>query len=125
MLQLKTFLESLDPRVWDLAVSGLIFLLTWVWRRFLPGLWAAAVAKSPVLPQLWMMVLGALVSAGVTAGHGGTIVQQVVLGAVFAAIGANGLHAFLRDMPGPYDGAQKQVDQAEASRAAALVKAQK
>lgn len=123
MLQLKTFLESLDPKVWYLAVSGMIFLLTWLWRRFLPALWAAAVAKSPAIPQVWMMVLGALMSAAPAVGQGiGKIVQQTLLGAVFSALGANGYHAFLRDMPGPYDGAQRQVDQAEAARAATVPK---
>ena len=45
--QLLALLGAFDEKWTFLIVTGLVFLLTWLWRRLLPGLWAAAVAKSP------------------------------------------------------------------------------
>lgn len=107
---LLSLLGAFDPKWSFLLVSAVIFLLTWLWRRFLPGLWAAAVAKSPTLAQLPMLVLGALLSANPAAGKPlFDVVQQTVLGAVLAVLGANGLHAILKASSLPYNGAEKKV----------------
>lgn len=110
---MATYLLALDPKLWYLAASGGVWLLTYLWRRFLPGVWAAAVAKSPALSQLWLTILGALLSAAPAVGRPlGDFVEEMLVGAVLSALGAQGLHAMLRALPArvvPYDGAHQQV----------------
>lgn len=111
--QLLALLGWFDPKWGFLLASAVIFGLTWVWRRFLPALWAAAVAKSPTLAQLPLLVLGALLSANPAPGKPMfEVVQQTVLGAIIAVLGANGLHAILKASSLPYDGAEKKVEAA-------------
>lgn len=106
-----------DPKWAFLLASAVIFFITWIWRRFLPGLWAAAVAKSPTLAQLPLLVLGALLSANPAPGKPlFEVVQQTVLGAVIAVLGANGLHAILKASSLPYNGAEKKVEAAFVKR---------
>ncbi len=115
--QLLALLGAFDEKWTFLLVCGLIFGLTWLWRRFLPGLWAAAVAKSPTLPQLPLLVLGALLSANPAPGRPlFDVVQQTILGAVLAVLGANGLHAILKASSLPYNGAEKKVEAAFVKR---------
>ena len=110
MAQLATWLISIDPKLWYIGVAGVLWLVTYVWRRFLPSVWAAAISKSPALPQLWMTVLGALMNAAPAIGKPlGAFVEQLLVGAVLAVIGAQGIHDTFRALPGPYNGAQKQV----------------
>lgn len=113
MQSLATYLLALDPKLWYLAASGSVWLLTYLWRRFLPNVWAAAVAKSPALAQFWLTLLGALLSAAPAVGHPlGAFVEEMLVGAVLSAIGAQGLHAMLKSLPSravPYDGAHQQV----------------
>jgi hypothetical protein len=118
MLQVKAFLESLDPRAWYLASAGIVWLVTWIWRRFLPGLWALATAKGPALTQLPVIVLGALISAAPAIGKPlWALVQETIVGAILSAVSAQGVHAALKALPVPYDGAQGRVDAAKAFRA--------
>lgn len=114
MESLKALLDAIDPKVWYLATSGVIWLVTWLWRRYLPGLWATVTQRSPAFAQLPLFVLGAILNAGPALGKPlWDVVQQSLLGAVLALIGANGAHAVLKSLPGPYDGAQKRVNAAE------------
>ena len=115
--QLLAFLGLFDEKWTYLAITVLVFGLTYLVRRFLPGLWAAAVAKSPTLAQLPMLVLGALLSASPAPGKPlFDVVQQTVLGAVLAVLGANGLHAILKASTLPYNGAEKKVEAAIVKR---------
>jgi len=109
--QLLAFLGAFDEKWTFLLVTGLIFGLTYLWRRLLPGLWAAAVAKSPTLPQLPLLVLAALMTANPAPGRPlFDVVQQTLLEAVLAVLGANGLHAIAKASKLPYTGAQARVD---------------
>ena len=111
--QLLAFLGAFDEKWTYLLVTAIIFGLTYLVRRFLPALWAAAVAKSPSLPQLPLGVLAALLSVNPAPGKPvWDVVQETVLGAILALLGANGLHAVLKALPIPYTGAEKQVDAA-------------
>jgi hypothetical protein len=113
---LLAFLGLFDDKWTYLLVVAVVFGLTYAVRRFAPGLWAGAVAKSPTLAQLPMLVLGALLSAKPAPGKPlFDIVQQTILGAVLAVLGANGLHAILKASSLPYNGAKSEV-------AAAVVK---
>lgn len=116
--QLLSLLGAFDPKWAFLLVSGFLFLVTWLWRRYLPGLWAAAAAKSPTLPQLPLVVLAALISANPAPGKPMfDVVQQALLQAVLAVLGANGLHAVLKASTLPYNGAEKKVEAAFVKRA--------
>lgn len=115
--QLLALLGAFDEKWTFLLVCGFIFLLTWLWRRFLPGLWAAAVAKSPTLPQLPLLVLAALMSANPAPGKPMfDVIQQTLLQAILAVLGANGLHAILKASSLPYNGAEKKVEAAFVKR---------
>lgn len=116
--QLLSLLGAFDPRWSYLLVAAVIFGLTYLVRRFAASLWAAAVAKSPALAQLPMLVLGALLSANPAPGKPlFQVVEQTVLGAVLAVLGANGLHAILKASSLPYNGAEKKVAAAFVKRA--------
>ena len=115
--QLLAFLGLFDEKWTYLLVAAIVFGLTYLVRRFLPGVWAAAVAKSPTLAQLPMLVLGALLTVNPTPGRALLdVVQQTVLGAVLALLGANGLHSLLKSLPVPYNGAEKKVEAAFVKR---------
>lgn len=117
MAQLQTWLLSIDPKLWYIAASGIVWLVTYLWRRFLPGLWAAAVAKSPALSQLWLTLLGGLISAAPAVGKPlGAFVEELLVGAFLSAVGAQGLHAAFKSLPGPYNGAEKRVEAAFVKR---------
>lgn len=109
--QLLALLGAFDEKWTYLLVTAVIFGLTYLVRRFAPGLWAAAVAKSPALAQLPMLVLAALMTAAPA--HGKPlfdVVQQTILGAVLAVLGANGLHAVMKASTLlPYNGAETKV----------------
>ena len=95
--QLLAFLGLFDEKWTFIIIAALLFGATYLFRRFAPGLWAAAVAKSPTLAQLPMLVLGALLSANPAPGKPTwQVVQETVLGAILAVLGANGLHAILK-----------------------------
>lgn len=115
-MYLAGWLLSIDPKLWYLAASGAVWLVTYLWRRFFPGVWAAATAKSPALAQLWLSVLGALLSAAPAVGKPlGAFVEELLVGAVLSAIGAQGLHAMFKALPSgivPYTGAHQQVEAA-------------
>jgi len=113
MQALMIWLLSIDPKLWYITVGAVLWLVTYLWRRFLPSVWAAATAKNPALSQIWLTVLGALISAGPAIGKPlGAFVEQMLVGAVLATIGAQGIHAVLEALPIPYSGAKKQVDAA-------------
>jgi hypothetical protein len=115
--QLLALLGAFDEKWTFLLVCGFIFGLTWLWRRFAPGLWAAAVAKSPTLPQLPLLVLAALMTANPASGKDlFDVVQQTVLQSILAVLGANGLHAILKASSLPYTGAEKKVESAIVKR---------
>jgi len=110
MAQLATWLLKIDPKIWYLAAAGIVWLLTYLWRRFWPSMWAAANAKNPALSQLWLTMLGALISSAPAIGKPlGTMVEEMLVGAVLTTIGAQGIHAMLRAAPVPYTGAHTQV----------------
>jgi hypothetical protein len=115
--QFLAFLGLFDEKWTFLLIAAVLFGGTYLFRRFLPGLWAAAVAKSPTLAQLPMLVLGALLSANPAPGKPTwQVVQETVLGAILAVLGANGLHAILKASSLPYDGAEKKVGEAFVKR---------
>ena len=69
------------------------------------------------MPQLPLLVLGALLSANPAPGKPlFQVVEQTVLGAVLAVLGANGLHAVLKASTLPYNGAEKKVEAAFVKR---------
>lgn len=111
-----TWLGLIDPKVWYIAVSAAVWLVTWLVRRYASDTWARIVSINPAMAQVWNVVLGALLSAAPQIGRPlWDVVQQTVISAVLGALGANGIHAFLRDMPSkvvPYDGAEKRVEAA-------------
>jgi prepilin signal peptidase PulO-like enzyme (type II secretory pathway) len=113
MLYLKTFLDNIDPKVWDLVAAGAVFLVMWLWRRLLPSLYTTVTNKSPAIAQLPIVLLGALISAAPAFGKPfWDVIQQTILGAVLSAVGAQGFHAMFKALPVPYTGAQKQLDAA-------------
>lgn len=116
---LLSLLGAFDPKWSFLLVSGFLFLLTWLWRRYLPGLWAAIAAKSPTLPQLPLIVLGTLISVNPVPGKAMfDVIQQALLQAVLAVLGANGLHSVMKASTLlPYNGAEKKVEAAFVKRA--------
>jgi hypothetical protein len=108
--QFLAFLGLFDEKWTFLIVTGLVWLLTWLWRKYAPGLWAAAIAKNPTLPQLYLFVLAALLSANPASGKATfDIVQDTLLKALLAVLGANGLHAILKASSLPYNGAENKV----------------
>lgn len=118
MVHLKAVLDAVDPRVWYMIAGAFVWLATYAWRRFLPAVWAAATSKNPALPQLWMAVIGSLIALQPALGQPLVkAVEQVLITAALATIGANGLHGFLKSLPSkigsmpfvPYDGARQKV----------------
>lgn len=116
--QLLALLGAFDPKWSFLLVTGFLFLLTWLWRRYLPGLWVAMAAKSPTLPQLPLTVLATLLSANPTPGKAMfDVIQQALLQAILAVLGANGLHSIAKASTLlPYNGAEKKVEAAFVKR---------
>ena len=107
---LLALLGAFDPKWSFLLVTAFLWFLTWAWRRYAPGLWAAVAAKSPTLPQLPLIVLGTLISANPTPGKAMfDVIQQALLQAVLAVLGANGLHSVMKASTLPYNGAETKV----------------
>jgi hypothetical protein len=110
----------IDPRLWYVLVAAAVWFITWMVRRYAPDVWARAAGRNPALAQVWMVVLGALLSAAPQIGRPlWDLVQGTLINAVLGTLGANGLHAVLRDMPAriiPYDGAQARVNAAVVKR---------
>ena len=86
-------------------------------RRFAPTLWVLLTSKYPALALLPMLVIGALLTAAPTSGQGVfDVVQDALIKAVLGVLTALGLHGALKSLPGPYNGAEKQVAAAAIKR---------
>ncbi len=114
---MQTLLQSLDPRLWYLFTAGVVWLILWLWRRYLPSVWAALTARNPAFSQLPIILIGGLINAAPALGKPlWQFVQETVIGAVLSAVSAQGFHAALKALPGKYDGAEARVDAAMARR---------
>lgn len=98
-------------------VGAAIWGATYVVRRFVPALWVIATTKNPAVVLLPMAVVGALLVANPSSGKAvWDIVQDTLIKAVMGVLLAMGLHDAAKMLPGPYDGAEKQVAAAAAKR---------
>lgn len=115
---LKLFLDAMDPRLWTLLAGAFIWLLAYLVRRYAPGLWAAAVARNPALPHLWMAAIGTLLAIKPALGKPlFQAVQEILISAVLAIVAPTGIHATLRAaFPVRYTGAGLRVANAMAAR---------
>jgi hypothetical protein len=108
---LLSLLGWFDPKWAFLLVTAFLWFVTWLWRIYAPGIWAAVAAKSPTLTQLPLVVLGTLLVANPVPGKAMfDVIQQAILQAVLAVLGANGLHSVMKASTLlPYTGAEKKV----------------
>jgi hypothetical protein len=116
MPALISFLNQLDPsgKLYYLLVGAVVWLVIYLFRRFLPTVWTTITRKIPVVEQLPALVIAALISLKPALGM--PLVQAVIheiTGAVLGALSAVGLHYTLRNLPGPYQGVVKTTDDGE------------
>jgi len=83
MTTVRTYLDSLDPRLWPLALALAAGALVWAWRRW-------HLASFDRLPRAVQALPAVLVAAALGGASGSSLVQMVIEA---AAGGASGLLA--------------------------------
>ena len=109
IVSIKAWLDSVDPKLFYLAVSGLVGGLVYLWRRFSISSWDWVTRKSPAVQTLPALVLAGLISAAPTAGLPMIkVIEQIILGAFAGALPAIAGHTVLKAIPWlPYNGGVK------------------
>jgi prepilin signal peptidase PulO-like enzyme (type II secretory pathway) len=101
----RTFLASLDPRIFYAGTAGLAWLLIYAWRKISMASWDAVTRKNPLLQNLPAIVLSGLISAAPAINKSFVNTLFDVIYGAFAG-GAMSIvgHHMLKDSPLPYQG---------------------
>jgi hypothetical protein len=101
---LRTYLDALQPGLFNAALAALLFVALWLVRKQ----WPLFFAKLPPALQAWpAMATGAVVaalSASVDGNFGGAFVNALgmALTGLVSGMLASGIHRTLKEAPGPY-----------------------
>ena len=99
MTVIKLYLDSIDPRLWPVAIAAVVWGLVYAWRRLHPSSFEKV---SPGWQALPAVLVGIALSAS-TATDALSGMREAALG-VFSGWMAAGGHDFLKRLPGPYKG---------------------
>lgn len=106
-------LTKLDPTnaLYNILVAGSVFLIIYLWRKFLPSVWNLVTQKNPTIQQIPALVISGLFSLKPALGLPTLqMIIHIITGAIIGALPAIGIHKLLSDLPIPYNGAQSSVN---------------
>jgi hypothetical protein len=107
--EVGSFLRLVDPKLFYLLVSGAVWGLIYLWRKFSISTWDAVTRQKPWVQTLPALVLSGLLSAAPAIGKDvWTVLQDVILGLVFGGGGSIFLHHVAKAAPIPYNGGKPQ-----------------
>jgi len=104
---MTAFLQSLDPKLVYLMISGIAGGIIYLWRKFSIESWDAVTRHNEILQTLPALILSGLMSAAPAVGKGlWTVIGNIIVGAIVGGSTAIVGHQVLKASPLPYNGGQ-------------------